>query len=100
MTWVYGRLIQNFFVYLSCSWKGIILSLVISLLFIYFSFESCIWDENFIFEDKDTKGANLINDIKDFINDIKKNNSLLLNLFVSSWTFFTLGYNMYGIMNR
>ena len=53
MTWVFGRLISNFFVYLSESWISVIMGLVVSLLLIYFIFEDKIWDENHIKKIKD-----------------------------------------------
>ena len=94
MTWVFGRLISNFFVYLSESWISVIMGLVVSLLLIYFIFEDIIWDEKHIEKIKDDPDNQ-----PSFLKELKKNNSLLLNFLVLSWTFFTLGYNTYGIMN-
>ena len=94
MTWVFGRLISNFFVYLSESWISVIMGLVVSLLLIYFIFEDKIWDENHIKKIKDDPDNQ-----SSFLQELKKNNSLSLNFMVLSWTFFTLGYNFYGILN-
>ena len=69
MTWVFGRLISNFFVYLSESWISVIMGLVVSLLLIYFIFEDKIWDENHIKKIKDDPDNQ-----PSFLQELKKNN--------------------------
>jgi len=95
VSWTVGRLFCNFVVFVSETWVSVILVLTVILLLVYFIFEGNIWDPNFIKNTAEEQG----DDNSRFWADLSASNTLYLNIMVLSLTWFTLGYNYYGMMN-
>ena len=93
-SWTFGRLFSNFVVYLCQSWINLVLILTLILIFVYISFEDCIWDDSFNNVTKSGLDKN-----HHFLKDFQNDKVLQLNIMVLSIFWFTLGYNYYGMMN-
>ena len=95
MSWVFGRLIVTFIIYLTGSWTKVMLFLAILQLLVVFNFEEDIWNPKYIKQ----KENEALDKEPSFGQDIRTHKSLFLNILIASVAFFTIAYNAYGVMN-
>ena len=91
MSWNVGRLLSNITVYACNDWMTVILFLTMCIAMVSFSLENQIYKPEFSHREP----------FEDSFEEFKNSGTITyLNIVLLSMTWFALGYNYYGNMNR
>ena len=91
MSWILGRCMSNFIIYILNDWVDVMLVITLILACLLFVLEKQIWTKEF------TSRERYSNPVKALV---KTKGSNFLNMILLSLTWFVLGFNYYGNMNN
>ena len=91
MSWILGRCMSHFIIYILNDWVDVMLTVTLILTCLLFALEKQIWTKEFTYRQRYSNPVKAL---------VKTKGSNVLNIILLSLTWFVLGFNYYGNMNN